>query len=112
MDDNPYEAPSTPPAPTVDSVYTQRFHRRDYLSAGCSFVVVLPLVLILLAGAVGMLASHPIESPVTSSVIFLGIVVAALLLASLSGWQALYQARRRRLRRGGPTRTRRAGKRA
>ena len=101
MDDNPYETPSTTATPPTDGIDTQRFHRNDYLSAGCSFVVVLPLMLFPLGGVVAMLGSHPGESPLRAAVIIAGIVVGALVLASLSAWQALYQSRRRRLRRVG-----------
>ena len=61
MDDNPYETPSTTATPPTDGIDTQRFHRNDYLSAGCSFVVVLPLMLFPLGGVVAMLGSHPGE---------------------------------------------------
>ena len=102
MDDNPYEAPSTTTAPPVDRVDTQRFHRRDYISAGCSFVVVFLLVLVLLGGMFGLTMPDRSRSLLMWAV---GIFVWALALASLSAWQALYQARRRRLRRAGRMKT-------
>jgi len=109
MDDNPYEAPSTTTSSPDDGVDTQRFHLRDYLSAGCSFVVVFPLVLILLGGVVAGPIAGPFRvSSLMAAVVTVGVFATALVLASLSAWQALYQARRRRLRRVGRMKT--AGK--
>jgi len=47
-------------------------------------------------------------SSLMAAVVTVGVFATALVLASLSAWQALYQARRRRLRRVGRMKT--AGK--
>lgn len=102
MSDNPYESPQnvSPPEPGSDD--EQRFQPSDFASAGCSFVAIFPLTLVLCGGLLGFVFFQPRgpEVQFREYIILVAVILLIpLLLASLSAWQALYQARRRRIRR-------------